>query len=551
MRKLYACFLQLPLIVLLCFFTVGLFGQTAIFVSPSGNDSNGGTSWSNAKKTLSGALEVASGTSHIYMRVGSYTCANVLIPDGVTVTGGYAATSSGTDTTQRRYPGINANWTQATLCTILDGDNTSRVATVNAGGKLEGCVITHGAVNGNGGGVLINGGTVQHCAIIHNSAHNNANELNGNGGGAYVQNNGLLLNCVVAFNTAINGPGVAGTDGTLTNNTITENTAIVLPIVTTNNATDITAFAASCGGNVTFDGGSSVIARGVCWSTSHNPTIGNSHTSNGTGIGYFTSNLTGLSPNTTYYVRAYATNILGTAYGNEVPFTTLLQDGQPCNGAPTVSDYDGNVYNTVQIGNQCWMKENLRTTRYASGTSIALGSSTSTTMAYRYYPNNNSSNVSTYGYLYNWKAVMRNSSSSVANPSGVQGICPDGWHVPSDAEWTQLTDYVGGQSQYYCSNNPENIAKALASTSNWSSSTTTCAVGNSQSTNNATGFSALPAGHYDNSGYYYSGRYAYFWSATESSSSLACYPGLIYNVATVYRIGGYKYFGHSVRCVRD
>ncbi|MCQ2272204.1 MAG: hypothetical protein MJZ72_05395 [Bacteroidales bacterium] len=1070
MRKLYACFLQLPLIVLLCFFTVGLFGQTAIFVSPSGNDSNSGTSWSNAKQTLAGALESASGTTHIYMRVGNYTCANVSIPYGVTVTGGYASISSGTDTTQRHYPGINTNWTQATLCTILDGNNASRVATVNAGGKLEGCVITHGAVNGNGGGVLINGGTVQHCAIIHNSALNNADGLNGKGGGAYVQNNGFLLNCVVAYNSANNGPGVAGTDGILTNNTITENTAIVLPVVTTNNVANITTSTAFCGGNVTSDGGSSVTARGVCWSTSHNPTISNSHTSNGTGIGNFasnltglipnttyyvrayatnsvgtaygeertftttcnsvtiyitgsttisygnsttltasgasnyiwddgsttigtsasvtvdptsttaytvtgtntygctgtssvtvtvytqptvitnnvanittttascggnvtsdggssvtargvcwstshnptisnshtsngtgtgsftsnltglslnttyylrayatnsvgtaygeertfttncnsvtvsitgittipygnsttltasgassyvwaadsstigtsasvtvhptsttaytvtgtntygctgtssvtvtvytqptvitnnvanittstascggnvtsdggssvtargvcwstshnptisnshtsngtgtgsftsnltglslnttyylrayatnsvgtaygeertfttncnsvtvsitgittipygnsttltasgassyvwaadsstigtsasvtvhptsttaytvtgtntygctgtssvtvtvytqptvitnnvanittttascggnvtsdggssvtargvcwstshnptisdshtsngtgtgsfTSNLTGLSPNTTYYVRAYATNGAGTAYGNEVSFTTL-QNGQPCNGAPTVSDYDGNTYNTVQIGSQCWMKENLRTTHYANGTSIALGSSTSTTTAYRYYPANNSSTVSVYGYLYNWKAVMRNSSSSGANPSGVQGICPDGWHVPSDAEWSQLTDYVSSQSQYYCSNNPENIAKALASTSNWTSSTGTCAVGNSQSTNNATGFSALPAGGYDYNGSYNSGSGAYFWSATQNNVGSAWGRNLSSGTAGVYRYSGnYMYYGRSVRCVRD
>ena len=455
MRKLYDCFLQLPLIVLLCFFTVGLFGQTAIFVSPSGNDSNGGISWSNAKKTLAGALEVASGTSHIYMSVGSYTCANVLIPDGVTVTGGYAVTSSGTDTTQRRYPGANTNWTQATLCTILDGNNVSRVATVNAGGKLEGCVITHGTVTGNGGGVLINGGTVQHCAIIHNSAHNNANELNGNGGGAYVQNNGLLLNCVVAFNTAINGPGVAGTDGTLVNNTITENTAI-----------------------------------------------------------------------------------------------SALQDAQPCPGAATVTDIDGNVYNTVQIGNQCWMKENLRTTHYASGTSIALGSSTSTTTAYRYYPGS-SNNVPMYGYLYNWKAVMRTSSSSAANPSGVQGICPDGWHVPSDSEWTQLTDYVGGQSQFICSNNTAFVAKALAATTGWYSAANTCHVGNTQSTNNATGFSALPAGNYSINGYNYSGYYAYFWSATESNVSFAYYRNLFYYTAGVLRANDYKSIGFSVRCVRD
>ena len=129
-----------------------------------------------------------------------------------------------------------------------------------------------------------------------------------------------------------------------------------------------------------------------------------------------------------------------------------IGDNQPCTGATTVTDFDGNIYNTVQIGQQCWMKENLRTIHYSNGTYIPLGSSTSTTTAYRYYPNNDQSNVSTYGYLYNWKAVMGDSSSSSRNPSGVLGICPIGWHVPSDSEWTRLTDYVSSQSQYVCGN---------------------------------------------------------------------------------------------------
>ena len=145
---------------------------------------------------------------------------------------------------------------------------------------------------------------------------------------------------------------------------------------------------------------------------------------------------------------------------------------------------------------------------------------------------------------------MRTSSSSMANPSGVQGVCPTGWHVPSDAEWTQLTDFVSSQSQYLCSGNSENIAKALAGTTGWSSSSTTCAVGNSQSSNNATCFGALPAGYYRNI-YYMSGDGAYFWSATESSSSNAYYRGLGKNTATVGRYYAIKGDSYSVRCLRD
>ena len=112
---------------------------------------------------------------------------------------------------------------------------------------------------------------------------------------------------------------------------------------------------------------------------------------------------------------------------------------QPTTDGPSqpVTDIDGNVYKTVKLGNQVWMAENLRTTRYADGRKIPLGTTESFDVAYRYYPDDNSANVADYGYLYNWPAVMNGSASSSANPSGVQGICPDGWHVPSNAEWTE------------------------------------------------------------------------------------------------------------------
>ena len=229
---------------------------------------------------------------------------------------------------------------------------------------------------------------------------------------------------------------------------------------------------------------------------------------------------------------------------NETTDTTIT--AQACPGVPTVTDIDGNVYNTVQIGEQCWMRENLRTTKYANGTTIPLGTTTSSTTAYRYYPGNDSANVSTYGYLYNWAAVMNGAASSSANPSGVQGICPDGWHVPSDAEWTQLTNYVSSQSQYVCGTNPDYIAKALASTQGWNTSSDNCVVGNNPSANNATSFSALPAGYYY--GYYGNfGSAANFWSATQGD-----YRYLYYYNAYVRSNGDYNiYAGFSVRCVKN
>ena len=231
---------------------------------------------------------------------------------------------------------------------------------------------------------------------------------------------------------------------------------------------------------------------------------------------------------------------------NEVSLSTC--------GIVTVSDIDGNVYHTVRVGNQCWMKENLRTTSYADGTSIDLGSGTSTTVAYYYYPSNNSSNVDTHGYLYNWKAVMGNSSSSDANPSAVQGICPNGWHVPSDAEWTQLTDYVSSQSQNVCGSDNTNIAMALAYTSGWlSSMTSTCQVGYNQTANNATGLSLRPAGYYNGTGYYNFTTGANYWSATEfvSDNLNAINRSVKNNDAKVSTENHRKYYGYSVRCLRD
>lgn len=228
--------------------------------------------------------------------------------------------------------------------------------------------------------------------------------------------------------------------------------------------------------------------------------------------------------------------------GDNIVFKVRAED------ATTVTDIDGNVYRTVKLGNQVWMAENLRTTRYANGTSIALGTGIDYDVAYRYYPDGNNVNVSDYGYLYNWPAVMNGANSSNSNPSGVQGICPNGWHVPSDAEWTELENYVKSQSQYVCGGDVDYIAKALASEKGWKSGTKNCAVGNNPDANNATFFSVRPAGIY--SGYYfYFGCSAYFWSSTQSGSYYAYNRYLRYGNANVARNDRYKDIGYSVRCV--
>lgn len=226
-----------------------------------------------------------------------------------------------------------------------------------------------------------------------------------------------------------------------------------------------------------------------------------------------------------------------------------------------VTDIDGNIYDAVQIGNQVWMAENLRTTRYADGTTIPFGNTDSYTEPYRYAPGLNQSNeenmgnVARYGYLYNWPAVMHGASSSEDNPSGVQGICPDGWHVPSDAEWTELTNYMKTQPNYMASGNADRLAKALAATWGWNSSSETDTPGNNPTTNNATGFSALPAGgyksNYGNQGYYYFGTQANFWSSTKLGNECADIRQMYYINDYVHEDYNGQMFGFSVRCVHN
>ena len=323
-----------------------------------------------------------------------------------------------------------------------------------------------------------------------------------------------------------------------------------LPTVTTMSVTSVTGTTAQCGGFISSDGGASITERGVCWGVSAHPTTAGNHTSDGTGAGSFVSNLYDLQSGTTYYVRAYATNSVGTAYGNDVTFVTSTPtiDGEACPGMPTVMDVDGNVYNTVAIGQQCWMKENLRATQFADGTAIPWSSSNST-VPVRYNPGGNASNVSTYGYLYNWYAVMNGNASSNSNPSPVQGVCPSGWHVPSNMEWSQLTGYVSAFTDFQCDNNAQNIAKALAATTNWTAiGSILCAVGYNTNNNNATGFSALPAGTRTGS----VGSDAYFWTCTQSDVGTAYAMRFSYDSPSLtVSADNAKTAGFAVRCVSD
>jgi uncharacterized protein (TIGR02145 family) len=318
-----------------------------------------------------------------------------------------------------------------------------------------------------------------------------------------------------ATNSAGNGYG----------STMSFTTQARFPVLSTREVTDITENSATSGGNITDDGGAPITVHGVCWSTNENPTIDDNKTEDGTGAGSFTSSVTGLEPNTTYYLRAYATNSAGTSYGSTMSFTT--QEGS--SGSTFTDPRDGKVYQTVVIGNQEWMAENLAylpsVNMVADGSEDALG--------YYYYvygydgtnvaEAKATDNYATYGVLYNWTAAMN--------------ACPDGWHLPSDAEWTELTDYLGGES----------VAGGKlkeTGTTHWASPNT--------GATNETGFTALPGGgRYNNGAFFNIGNLGSWWSATEDDATYAWYRFMLYNDSNVYRSNYFKEVGFSVRCLRD
>jgi len=291
-----------------------------------------------------------------------------------------------------------------------------------------------------------------------------------------------------------------------------------IPHLVTTIVSDITYSSASSGGDIISDGGSVINTRGVCWSTGLTSTISDNKTTDGSGAGNYSSNITGLSAGTTYYLRAYATNNVGTAYGETISFTTLqVQDGL------TVSDIDGNIYNTVTIGTQVWMAENLKTTKYRNGDPIPYISGETwhnlTAGAYCIYDNNEDNRL-TYGHLYNWYA---------ANDD--RNICPEGWHLPTMEEWATLSE--------------TGLEVKESGTSHWMSPNL-CKP-------NASGFNALPGGgcHWDGS---FNGlsEYGWWWTASEEDTERAWDTSMYYQNAGVSGwSNAEKYNGSSIRCIKD
>ncbi len=373
--------------------------------------------------------------------------------------------------------------------------------------------VSGGNVANDGGSPVTARGV---CWSTHTSpAITDSKTTNGTGIGTFTSNiTGLTGNTRYYVRAYATNP-----EGTGYGQEVFFNSSPLLPVVTTSDPSATSTTTATGGGTVSSDGGSPVTARGVCWSTSANPTISGSKTLDGTGTGTFVSSISGLTSNTTYHVRAYATNVVGTAYGTDKTFTS---------DPVTINDADGNSYTVIRIGTQLWIKKNLETTSLNDGTDITLVTSSTTwsnltTPGYCLY-NNLASNKDTYGALYNWYTVNTGK------------LCPTGWRVSTDDDWNTLENYLGGAS-------PAGGKLKETGFSHWLSP--------NYGATNESGFTALPGGYRLETGTFEGiSTYGSWWTSTELSPN-AFRRRIWYQDDKTFRDLVNEKYGMSVRCVKN
>jgi uncharacterized protein (TIGR02145 family) len=302
-----------------------------------------------------------------------------------------------------------------------------------------------------------------------------------------------------------------------------------LATVTTSPISDKTATTALCGGEVTDNGGSLVSNRGVCWSVYKNPTIADTKTTDGGGTGVFISQITGLLTGEVYYVKAYATNNTGTAYGSEISFIASIADS----GKSYFTDSrDNHLYRAQLIGTQIWMAENLAYLPAVSGSdtgSLSLphfyvyGYDSSDLTAAK-----DSANYQTYGVLYNWPAAKVS--------------CPAGWHLPAEADWKKLIETLGTPAGGKLKE-IGTIRKDIGKT-HWEYPNT--------GATNESGFTAIPGGErYSLGGFSYITKYAVFWSSQIFDGTNTWAWHLYFDNNRLDRNWFSNSNGFSVRCLKD
>lgn len=333
------------------------------------------------------------------------------------------------------------------------------------------------------------------------------------------------------LSTDVNGDGVIDTgDMTIVDNNtsgfISASYPLVPPtaVVETTQITPQSGNSVICSGKVTYQGSTMVTQRGVCWSTSPEPDYYDNHVANGIGLGAYNCQINGLTPNTQYYFRAYAYNGTGFSYGNELScITPVFIYGEG------VIDFDGNSYTSVIIGTQEWMAENLKVTHYNNGDIIPIITDNTwinlSTGAMCWYENDEATYTNPYGALYNYYTVTDS-----------RNLCPAGWHVPSDTEWAELIEFLGG------ANNADEKLKE-ADFEHWNPM--------GFDADNSSGFTGLPGGRRTSNGAFSSiVDQGFWWSTSEATSVSTWGRSLGYNFIGVVRSDYNKKNGNSVRCLK-
>jgi len=297
------------------------------------------------------------------------------------------------------------------------------------------------------------------------------------------------------------------------------------PVAVTFEVIDILASSATVKGKVETNDLSTAVSFEYGTTTSYGNTIDAVGSPTIQAIDTLSAIITGLSPFTTYHYRVKAMNELGTVYGVDSTFTTVLTG---IVGTP-VSDADGNSYPNIGIGKLYWMTKNLRTTKYNDGSKIPSVKkdslwNTLTTPGYCWYGNDSTANSNTYGALYNWYTVNTNK------------LCPSGWRIPSSDEIAELFDYLGGASD---------AGKFLkeSGTAHWN---------NPNAGTNKFGFTALPGGNRTPEGIFdFKGVQGNWWTASNYSTLTATYFYMLYNYNNSFQSFIHKKNGMSVRCVKN